>query len=337
MVLVITGAAGFLGRYVVAQALRRGHEVRALLRPARRDPLPWKPHPRLGFIHHDLDQREGLDQALAGADAVIHLAAKMSADAEASAGATANLLDAMSRAGLDHLVAISSFSVYDFLALAPGQALDETAPLETRPQHRDAYTRAKLKQEQLVHQFAESHPACCTILRPGAIYGKGHLWTARLGMPVGNKLWLRIGQSATLPLSYVENCAQAVVLAAESKPAGTTILNVVDDDLPSQSRYASLARPHIHPSPVPLVLPRSVIRFLGSAASQVNHLLFRDRAPVPGLLVPARFDARFKPLHYPNARLKAALGWQPRYGLEQALNRCDQARGRASRRGTELV
>jgi hypothetical protein len=42
------------------------------------------------------------------------------------------------------------------------------------------------------------------------------------------------------------------------------------------------------------------------------------------LLVPARFDARFKPLRYPNARLKAALGWQPRFTLEQALNRCDQ-------------
>ncbi len=182
----------------------------------------------------------------------------------------------------------------------------------------------KLQQEQLTRQFAESHGLRCTILRPGAIYGKHHLWTARLGIPLGNKLWLRIGQSATLPLSYVENCAQAIVLAAEANLAETTILNVVDDDLPSQSRYASLARQHIHPTPALLVLPRSVVRLLGASASGVNQALFRGRAPVPGLLVPARFDARFKALRYPNNRLKTALGWQPRFTLEQALSRCDQ-------------
>ena len=73
-------------------------------------------------------------------------------------------------------------------------------------------------------------------------------------MPVGNKLWLRIGGNAPLPLTYVENCAQAIVLAAENTPSGTTILNVVDDNPPSQRRYAALARSHVHPSP--LMLPR---------------------------------------------------------------------------------
>ena len=159
MILVITGAAGFLGRYVVAEALRSGHDVRALVRPARNDDqqMPWQPHPRLHFIRHDLDQSEGLAAALKGADAVIHLAAKASADVEATATATNNLLEAMEAAGLNQLVAISSFSVYDFLALAPEATLDESATLETRPDRRDAYARAKLRQEQLIREFAEQH------------------------------------------------------------------------------------------------------------------------------------------------------------------------------------
>jgi nucleoside-diphosphate-sugar epimerase len=325
MILIITGAAGFLGRYVVAEALRSGHEVRALVRPARDDQqMPWQPHPRLHFIRHDLDQTAGLSSSLKGADAVIHLAAKASADVEATASATRNLLEAMDAAGLNQLVAISSFSVYDFLALAPEAILDESAPLETRPDRRDAYARAKLRQEQLTREFADQRHWRCAILRPGAIYGKNCLWTARLGMPVGKKLWLRIGNNAALPLTYVENCAQAIVLAAENTPPGTTILNIVDDNSPSQRRYASLAHSHIHPGPLMLPVPRSAVRLLASTADQLNRLLLRSRAPLPGLLVPARFEARFKPLRFPNNKLKTTLGWNPRYTLEEALNRCDQ-------------
>ena len=40
MKLAITGAAGFLGRYTVAEALRRGHQVQALVRPGRAGPAP---------------------------------------------------------------------------------------------------------------------------------------------------------------------------------------------------------------------------------------------------------------------------------------------------------
>ena len=35
--------------------------------------------------------------------------------------------------------------------------------------------------------------------------------------------------------------------------------------------------------------------------------------------MPARFDARFKPLRYSNERIKTVLGWQPRYSLAEAL------------------
>lgn len=325
MVLLITGAAGFLGRYVVAEALRSGHDVRALVRPARDDKqMPWQTHPRLHFIRHDLEEPAGLSSSLKGADAVIHLAAKASADVEATAIATRNLLEAMDAAGLNQLVAISSFSVYDFLALAPEAALDESAPLETRPDRRDPYARAKLRQEQLTREFAEQHHWRCAILRPGAIYGKDRLWTARLGMPLGNKLWLRIGNNATLPLTYVENCAQAIVLTAENTPPGTTILNIVDDNPPSQRRYASLACSHLHPSPLMLPVPGSAVRLLASTADHANRLLLRGRAPLPGLLVPARFEARFKPLRFPNSKIKSTLGWNPRYSLEEALQRCDQ-------------
>ena len=48
MKLLITGASGFVGQYVVAEALRRGLQVRAVLRPASNEKrLIWHNHPNL--------------------------------------------------------------------------------------------------------------------------------------------------------------------------------------------------------------------------------------------------------------------------------------------------
>ena len=59
------------------------------------------------------------------------------------------------------------------------------------------------------------------ILRPGVIYGRDNLWTARLGIGgQGKRLWLRTGAWARLPLTYVENCADAIVTAAERAGRG---------------------------------------------------------------------------------------------------------------------
>jgi nucleoside-diphosphate-sugar epimerase len=314
MKLTITGAAGFLGRYSVTAALRRGHEVRALVRPRDGAAGPWPAHDRLSVVEHDLAEPDGLDRCLAGSDAVVHLAAKAGAG-ESTLRITDHLLDAVARAGLARLVAISSFSVYDYEALGPGQTLDETCPLEPHPERRDDYTRAKLRQERRVRDFAAERGLACAVLRPGAIYGQGRLWTARLGLPVGGRLWLRVGGQARVPLTYVENCAEAVAMAAEADGAAGAVLNVVDDDPPTQAEYASAVRRHMGSPPAQLVLPRGLVRLPGAAARLAGIEL-------PGLLGPGRFDARFKPLGYSNARIRAVLGWSPRYGLDEALARC---------------
>jgi nucleoside-diphosphate-sugar epimerase len=265
-------------------------------------------------------------EALEGADVVVHLAAALGGDVyDQLAGTvmtTENLLEAMDRAGVRRIVLVSSFSVYDYTRASRWRRFDEAAPLEAHPERRDAYALTKLWQEELVREHAGARGWDWTVLRPGAIYGPAHLWTARLGQPLGAGLWLRIGQRARVPLTYVENCAQAIVMAAESDRAAGAVLNVVDDDPPTQRQYATLVRRHLPRRPRVLVVPRVFGRLLASGASLVNRVAFRGRAKVPGLLVPARFDARFKPVRYSNARIRAVLGWRPRYALEEALARC---------------
>ena len=118
MKLYITGATGFVGSAVVAEALTRGHEVVAVVRPASTVDLSTQHADHAAQVHEarvDLRSRAGLSESLNGVDSVIHLAAAKSGDFYTQfAGtvvATENLLAAMTEAGVDDLVAISTFSV----------------------------------------------------------------------------------------------------------------------------------------------------------------------------------------------------------------------------------
>jgi 2-alkyl-3-oxoalkanoate reductase len=324
MKLLVTGANGFLGRYVVAEALQRGHTVRAVMRSDKN----LRPGQNIEPVRVDLRSRCGLVEALAGIDCVLHLAAAKSGDLYAQyAGtvvATENLLWAMREAGVSHIVSISSFSVYDYMRLASFSVVDESSPVEIDGFERDAYAHTKLVQESLVRETCLQNNWRFTILRPGVIFGRDNLWTARLGAQAGKKLWLRMGAVAQLPLTYVENCAEAILLAAEKPEAEGETLNVVDDDLPTQRVYAGQLRKTLSPRPFILPMPWTMMRSLARMASITNRLLFRNRAKVPGVFIPCRLHARCKPLHYTNARIKKVLGWRPKYtwqeGIQRSLN-----------------
>ncbi|MGB7084702.1 MAG: NAD(P)-dependent oxidoreductase [Phormidesmis sp.] len=318
----ITGAAGFVGQYVVAAVLRAGHEVLANIRAKTTvEDISWHAHPDVTLIRQDLRQRRGLVDAVAGADAVIHLAAVKSGDFyDQFAGtviATENLLWAMKEAGVQQLVAISTFSVYDYLGMKPHQLLDENAPIEPAPQNRDEYAQTKLIQEKLYRAFEGD----VTILRPGMIYGRNNLWHALVGAEVGGDRWLKIGGKATLPMAYVENCAEAIAATLNAPTAVGQTINLVDDQLPTQKEYLKLLLTYT-PTP-PKLIPVSwfAMRSIANLAWWVNQTFLEGKAKMPGILVPAKLQGRFKPLTYSNDRAKDLLGWSPQYSTEAAFSR----------------
>ena len=323
MKLLVTGASGFLGRYVVDEALRRGHVVRAMVRsPASAAKAGWGTDPRLEITVADLRSRRGLTDAVAGVDAVLHLAAAKAGDVYAQYGgtvvATENLLWAMDQTSARRIVHVSSFSVYDWMRLRGGSLVDESALLEKNAFDRDAYAHTKLVQERLVRGREQGWK--WTVLRPGMIIGPDNLWSARVGAQ-GNRVWVRMGARARLPITYVENAAEAIVLAAENEAAAGQVLNVVDDETPTQRQYVEMLAQRTTPRPKVVPLPWTAIRVTARLASLTNKLLLRNRARLPGILVPCRVHARFKPLKYTNRKIKEVLGWSPRYSLVQAIDR----------------
>jgi nucleoside-diphosphate-sugar epimerase len=124
-----------------------------------------------------------------------------------------------------------------------------------------------------------------------------------------------------MPLTYIDNCADAVVAALAPGAVGAT-LNVVDDERPSSRAFLAA----INALPVGggrsiVAMPMALLRLAAVVCSGINRTLFRGRLPLPGWLVPERVDARFKPLRYANAQAKALLGWRPAVPLTEALSR----------------
>lgn len=100
---LVTGGTGTLGRIVVQRLLGAGRDVRVL---SRHTPPPSQ-RPPYGWVTGDLRRDEGLGEAVAGVDVIIHCASSARGDVQAAR----NLLEAARRVGSPHLVYISIVGV----------------------------------------------------------------------------------------------------------------------------------------------------------------------------------------------------------------------------------
>jgi 2-alkyl-3-oxoalkanoate reductase len=156
------------------------------------------------------------------------------------------------------------------------------------------------------------------VARPGVIFGRGRLWTPRLGYRRGQQLWICVGRRARLPLTYVANCADALADLAESTRPGVTTVNVVDDDPPTQAEFrCSLRHRGVRPR-YQIVLPWPIVHAGSWLLTRLEQLL-GGRARLPGALQLETVRARWRPTEYPNAALRQLVPAQP-VPLAEALD-----------------
>lgn len=309
---LVTGAGGFLGRLVVAAALRDGHRVVALIRP---ESVARRTFPDgVTVLPGDLERPGTWCDELQDVDAVIHCAAvfgHLPSSTEASVRATRHLLAALPQ-GLRRLVHVSSLIVYDFDAPPLGGVLNEDTPLEAAPARRDAYTRTKLLQEQHVRDHATRTGADLVIVRPGPIYGPGHAWSGGAARRIG-PIDLIVAPLSRMRLIHVENCADAIVAALTTPIDTPLIVNLVDAEQPTHWRFHRLARRAGVALGIPVPVPYFAVVTLGTIARLVFALV--ERGHLPGKLDPVTRRLWWRPLRYPNTRARKALGWTQRVSL----------------------
>jgi nucleoside-diphosphate-sugar epimerase len=234
-----------------------------------------------------------------------------------SALGTRNLMDAFIERGQPkRFVNVSSFAVYSNLSLKRGALLDETCPLEDARQKRfDAYGFGKLKQEEVVREYGNKHNLPYVILRPGYVFGPGKReLNGRVGISTFG-FFIQVNGSHLLPLSFVNNCAEAIVLAGLKAGVEGEIFNVVDDELPTARQFLQAYKRRVR-SLRSVWMPYSVAHALCLLWEEYSK---RSLGQLPPVFNRRRCAAEWKGNRYSNRKLHERLGWKPRVPMQEAM------------------
>lgn len=260
MRVVVTGASGFIGS-LACSMLSRIHEVVPLNRRATGAPSER--------VLVDFRQPKAVRHAVAGADAVVHLAGRAhvsEADSESAREfrhtnleCSRVLLEQSAEAGIDRFVFISSIAV-----MGTGQALEYSGPGYAETDQTGPVTEygsSKLLAEATLAERAAVAGVCLTILRPPLVFGPG---------APGNLARLRaaIARGRPMPFAAVRNrrtlvsregLVEAIRLALERiEPGGRTYhighVQTVSTEQIVRALAAEMGRPpRLFPVPVEAV------------------------------------------------------------------------------------
>jgi nucleoside-diphosphate-sugar epimerase len=340
MKILVTGAGGFLGTAVVERLLELGYtDVRCNLR--RKTYIPKLeglserfPQARLEHSIGNLKSKVEASRAVKDVQLIFHLAAGLKGDAADlfldSVVASRNLLEAIADMKRMRVVLVSSFAVYGVANLGRGSIVNEQTLLESHPEWRDGYAHSKLRQEQLFWEYQRRRCFELVVLRPGVIYGPGggH-FSSRVGLMIGGSL-LHLGGNNLLPLSYVRNCADAIVTAGTREQSAGQIYNVHDDDLPTCSRYLRAYKKSVR-NIRSISLPYFALRVLSKGLERYSKY---SKGQLPPVFTPYKVASLWAGNRFDNSKLRS-IGWKQLVPTAEGLRRSFAA-FRAELDGTEL-
>lgn len=238
MRVTVTGGTGFLGSFLVRDLLAKGRTVRVLARPSPRAEKLQAAGAEV--IHGDVNHPDSIAPAVAGAEIVYHLAARVGGAPRRSyfdtnVGGTERVLLASSRARVSHFTYVGSLAVYG--PAEENEPIDESTPFDKHPYLRDSYSESKIAADRLVSSYAQQTGLPIVIVRPGIVYGPGR------PLPIGIFAFRAGGTNVVFgkpeqrfPLNYVENLVDALQIVA-GLGSGFRQYNVLDDDDLTLGRY----------------------------------------------------------------------------------------------------
>jgi nucleoside-diphosphate-sugar epimerase len=309
MTTLVTGATGFVGTRLVNELLSLGGSIRALIRSAdKADELRGR---GIETVVGDLRDPESMRRAVRDAKQIFHCAAansKCNAEEirETNLGGMRNLLEAVRHENGGRVILMSSINVYGSNSIAHGT--EETLLCRSGEVHADV----KIEGEELARQYADQHGLEITILRPGLIYGPGefhHL--PRLADAIRRGKFVFLGSRKNIvPLVYISDMIQAMLLAAETPQATGRAYSITDGSRSTIGDLVDhLARLMNCPRPM-RVLPYSLAWFVCTLFDQLKRAGPINRTTLRFLGTSRFFDIQ---------RAREELGYQPRVGLREGL------------------
>jgi 2-alkyl-3-oxoalkanoate reductase len=314
MRVLVTGASGMLGRATATALAARGDEVTVLQR--RPAGLPVRE------VLGDVADPAAVTRAVAGQDAVLHLAAKVDVVgpwqeyAQANVVGTRTVVGACRAAGVPRLVFVSSPSVAHAGAALVGVGAGAADPAAAR----GSYARSKAMAERLA-LAADSPDLAVLAVRPHLVWGPGDTQlVARIVERARSGRLPVIGSGAALiDTTYVDNAADALAAAADAcgRVHGEALVVSNGEPRPVAEVLARLCAAAGVPAPRRRV-PFPLAWAAGAAVEGVWAVTKRrSTPPLTRFLAEQLATAHW----FDQRRTREALGWTPRVSLAEGFAR----------------
>ncbi|MCC9193829.1 NAD-dependent epimerase/dehydratase family protein [Arthrobacter sp. zg-Y916] len=317
--ILVTGASGLLGGAVAGVLAGQGHFVRTLQRrPAS--------VPGLEFVAGSITNRTAVDAAMAGMDAVVHLAAKVSFTGEWSEfqatniEGTRNVLDAARAAGVRDVVFVSSPSVAHFGEPIAGAGAGTADPERARGH----YARSKAAAELLA--LAEDSPGFrVAAIRPHIVWGPGdtQLVERVMDRARSGRLPLLDGGAALIDTTYLDNASAAIARALDRMEYARGQALVVTNGQPRMVRemISGICAAAGIPAPS-FSVPGWLARGAGSVLEKAwlaagTRGLVEDEPPMTRFLAEQLSTSHW----FDQRHTRQVLDWQPEVSVEEGMAR----------------
>jgi nucleoside-diphosphate-sugar epimerase len=314
--ILVTGGNGFVGRHVVSALQDRGDRLRVLALPDE----DTRSLEESGIAVHrgDIRRPDSLVAPMQGVERVLHLAALMDVWRPVdhyhavNVTGTENVCRAALAAGVSRLVHMSSSSVY---GMALGRPADERFPLSPFP---DQYPVTKAAGDKAVQRMIVEDQLPAVIVRPDQIFGPGdHMHFGRMAdrLRAGKGVIVGSGDNA-VPLVYVSDVVQGLLLALDHKRAAGQAYNITNDRPLTQKQLLHAIAREVGASPPRLHLPYHALYAAGYAAERLAKLTPAWRRPPITRLGVAFLGTDNR---YRIDKARRDLGYTPRVDLDEGV------------------
>ena len=226
---LVTGATGFLGKYVVEELVEYGYQVRAFGRNSKVGCS--LENTSVSFFQGDLTNAEDVTEACKEMDLVVHAGALSTVWGpwedfyQANVLGTKYVLEACRQVGMQRLVYVSSPSIY----AAPKDQLAIKESDAPEVNNLNNYIRSKLASERLFKDYPD---VPSIILRPRGLFGIGDTSILPRVINLSQKIGIPlIGDGRQLmDMTCVENVALAIRLALEVPEAKGEVYNITNGE-----------------------------------------------------------------------------------------------------------